>query len=57
MSSFIYKHYDQVALNHQYNNRELVPHYQQYFDLWPVLNREVLDQFIFKGHPVWGWPE
>jgi len=47
MSSFIYKHYDQVALNHQYNNRELVPHYQQYFDLWPVLNREVLDQFTF----------
>lgn len=47
MSSIIYKHYDQAALNHQYNNRELVPNYKHYFDWWPELNREVIDQYTF----------
>ncbi|MEO5582515.1 MAG: alpha/beta hydrolase [Saprospiraceae bacterium] len=39
---YIYKQYDQAALNHQYNNSELVPHVQQYYDQWAQLNREVL---------------
>ncbi len=36
----IYKQYDQAALNHQYNNRELVPDFQVYFDLYDTLNKE-----------------
>ncbi|MEP7320809.1 MAG: alpha/beta hydrolase fold domain-containing protein [Saprospiraceae bacterium] len=41
----VYKQYDQAALNHQYNNSELVPHFQQYYDLWAQLNRDVISEY------------
>jgi arylformamidase len=41
----VYKHYDQSQLNHQYNNSELVPHYQQYYDQWVQLNDETVQSF------------
>lgn len=46
---YIYKQYDQAALNHQYNNRELVPGYQDYFDLWARLNVETQTSYtVFR---------
>lgn len=41
----VYKQYDQAALNHQYNNSGLVPHFQQYYDLWDQLNRNVVSGY------------
>lgn len=38
----VYKLYDQAALNHQYNNSELVPHVQQYYDQWAQLNQDII---------------
>lgn len=39
----IYKSYDQAALNHQYNNRELVPDYATYLDDWESRSQLVLN--------------
>lgn len=45
MSKPVYKHYDQASLNHQYNNRELVPNYEEYFELWARLNKETKSNY------------
>ncbi len=45
MSTPVYKHYDQASLNHQYNNRELVPNYEEYFELWARLNKETKSNY------------
>ncbi|MDZ4708840.1 MAG: hypothetical protein SH818_10620, partial [Saprospiraceae bacterium] len=39
----VYKSYDQAALNHQYNNRELVPDYAIYLDDWETRSQLVLN--------------
>lgn len=37
---FIYKHYDQDALDKQFNNRLHVPDFADYFNRWNLLSRE-----------------
>lgn len=39
----VYKSYDQAGLNHQYNNRELVPGYAAYLDDWEKRSQLVLN--------------
>jgi arylformamidase len=45
----IYKSYDQAGLNHQYNNRELVPEYATYLDDWATRSQLVLNSTT-KSH-------
>jgi len=49
----IYKSYDQAALNHQYNNRELVPDYAVYLDDWENRSIDILntDPAAFRDIP------
>lgn len=49
----VYKSYDQSELNHQYNNRELVPDYAVYLDDWENRSIEILntDPAAFRDIP------
>ena len=37
---FVYKQYDQVSLDTQYNNRLHVPDYADYLNRWELLSRD-----------------
>ncbi len=44
----VFKDYDQISLDSQYNNRALVPDYQDYFDQWKTWN----DALIADPHII-----
>jgi arylformamidase len=50
----VYKQYDQAALNHQYNNSELVPHHQQYYDQWNRLNQNIVEGYTMISDIPYG---
>ena len=51
---FAYKHYDQDLLDRQFNNRLRVPDFQEYFDRWELLSREVEEKIPVKKDLAYG---
>ena len=54
----VYKHYNQEQLNDQYNMRQRVPDYADYFERWERLSKQTAEQgTILKDIPFGDHPE
>lgn len=52
--SFLYKKYDQKALDRQYNNRLQVPHYNDYYSRWKAESRKTDEKYPLIRNIAYG---